>query len=155
MRAWYDIRSFTPEGRADDAGLTESVQRVNRYLEAEIARGIAPSRIVLAGFSQGGAVALSAGLRFPERLAGVLALSTYLPFPARLATEKSSANSDVPILMCHGQMDPVLNIGMGRAARAVLEEQGYTVEWREYPMQHEVCAAEIADIRRWLSARLV
>jgi phospholipase/carboxylesterase len=155
MRAWYDIRSFTPEGRADDAGLTASVQRVNRYLEAEIARGIAPSRIVLAGFSQGGAVALSAGLRFPERLAGVLALSTYLPFPARLATEKSSANSGVPILMCHGQMDPVLNIGMGRAARAVLEEQGYPVEWREYPMQHEVCAAEIADIRRWLSARLV
>ncbi|MCM2310947.1 MAG: alpha/beta hydrolase [Steroidobacteraceae bacterium] len=155
MRAWYDIRSFTPEGRADDAGLTASVQRINRYLEAEIARGIAPSRIVLAGFSQGGAVALSAGLRFPERLAGVLALSTYLPFPARLATEKSSANAGVPILMCHGQMDPVLNIGMGRAARAVLEEQGYPVEWREYPMQHEVCAAEIADIRRWLSARLV
>lgn len=154
MRAWYDIRSFTPEGRADDAGLAESVQRVNRYLETEIARGIAPSHIVLAGFSQGGAVALSACLRFSKRLAGVLALSTYLPFPARLAAEKSSANSDVPILMCHGLMDPVVTIGMGREARAVLESQGYPVEWHEYPMQHEVCAAEIQEIGRWLSARL-
>lgn len=154
MRAWYDIRSFSREGRADETGLADSVQRVNRYLEAEIGRGIDASRIVLAGFSQGGAVALSAGLRFTQRLAGVLALSTYLPFPARLATEKSHANEDVPILMCHGLMDPVVNIGMGREARTALEAQGYPVEWREYPMQHEVCAAEIAEIRRWLSTRL-
>jgi len=119
MRAWYDIKSFTPEGRADAAGLAESVQRVNRYLEAEIARGIAASRIVLAGFSQGGAVALSTALRFRERLAGVLALSSYLPFPARLAAEKSHANEDVPILMCHGRMDPVVPIAMGIEARDV------------------------------------
>jgi phospholipase/carboxylesterase len=154
MRAWYDIRSFTPEGRADAAGLAESVQRVNRYLDREAERGIATERMVLAGFSQGGAVALSAGLRFPRQLAGLLALSTYLPFPARLAAERSSANAGVPILMCHGRMDPVVNIDMGLEARAALEAQGYPVEWREYPMEHEVCAAELEAIGRWLTQRL-
>lgn len=154
MRAWYDIRSFTPEGRADAAGLAQSVQRVNRYLDTEIARGIAAERIVLAGFSQGGAVALAAGLRYPKRLAGLLALSTYLPFPERLALEKARANADVPILMCHGQVDAVVDIAMGREARATLEAQGYAVEWREYPMAHEVCAAELDDVGRWLARRL-
>lgn len=154
MRAWYDIKSFTPEGRADAAGLAESVARVNRYLDAEIERGMDSSRIVLAGFSQGGAVALSAALRFPKRLAGVLALSSYLPFPALLAAEKSAANAQVPVLMCHGQMDPVVEIGMGREARAVLESQDYPVEWREYAMQHEVCAEELDEIGRWLRRRL-
>ena len=150
MRAWYDIKSFTPEGRADAAGLAESVERVNEYLGREIARGIPASRIVLAGFSQGGAVALSAGLRFAERLAGLLALSTYLPFPARLEAGKSAANADVPILMCHGRMDPVVPIVMGIEARDVLGAQGYAVEWHEYPMQHEVCAAELAETAKWL-----
>jgi len=150
MRAWYDITSFTPEGRADAAGLAESVGRKNGYLEQEAARGIPASKIVLAGFSQGGAVALSAGLRFPERLAGLLALSTYLPFPARLEGEKSAANADVPILMCHGRMDPVVPIGMGTEARDVLAAQGYAVEWHEYPMEHEVCAAELGETAKWL-----
>jgi phospholipase/carboxylesterase len=150
MRAWYDITSFTPEGRADAAGLAESVGRVNGYLEQEAARGILASKIVLAGFSQGGAVALSAGLRFPERLAGLLALSTYLPFPARLEAEKSAANVDVPILMCHGRMDPVVPIAMGIEARDVLTAQGYAVDWHEYPMEHEVCAAELAETAKWL-----
>jgi phospholipase/carboxylesterase len=150
MRAWYDITSFTPEGRADAAGLAESVGRVNGYLEQEAARGIPASRIVLAGFSQGGAVALSAGLRFRARLAGLLALSTYLPFPARLEAEKSAANADVPILMCHGRMDPVVPIAMGTEARDVLTAQGYAVEWHEYPMEHEVCAAELGETAKWL-----
>ena len=154
MRAWYDIRSFTPEGRADAAGLAESVQRVNQYLEMEAERGISTERTVLAGFSQGGAVALSAGLRFPRQLAGLLALSTYLPFPARLGAERSSANAGVPVLMCHGRMDPIVEIGMGLEARAALEAQGYPVEWREYPMEHEVCAAELEEIGRWLTQRL-
>ena len=154
MRAWYDIRSFTPDGRADAAGLAESVQRVNKYLEMEAERGISTERTVLAGFSQGGAVALSAGLRFPRQLAGLLALSTYLPFPARLGAERSSANAGVPILMCHGRMDPIVEIGMGLEARAALEAQGYPVEWREYPMEHEVCAAELEEIGRWLTQRL-
>ena len=153
MRAWYDIKSFTPEGRADAAGLADSVQRVYRYLDSEIAGSVAAERIVLAGFSQGGAVALSAGLRYPKRLAGLLALSTYLPFPARLAQERSSANADVPILMCHGQMDPVVDIGMGREAREVLEAQGYPVEWREYPMEHEVCGPELEETGKWLVQR--
>ncbi len=154
MRAWYDIRSFTPDGRADAAGLAESVQRVNQYMEMEAERGISTERTVLAGFSQGGAVALSAGLRFPRQLAGLLALSTYLPFPARLGAERSSANAGVPILMCHGRMDPIVEIGMGLEARAALEAQGYPVEWREYPMEHEVCAAELEEIGRWLTQRL-
>ncbi len=154
MRAWYDIKSFTPAGRADAVGLAESVARVNAYLQMETARGIAASRIVLAGFSQGGAVALSAGLRFSERLAGLLALSTYLPFPERLAAERSTANSDLPILMCHGRMDPVVHFAMGTEARDALVAQGYPVEWHEYPMQHEVCAEELAQIGRWLRERL-
>jgi phospholipase/carboxylesterase len=154
MRAWYDIRSFTPDGRADAAGLAESVQRVNQYMEMEAERGISTERTVLAGFSQGGAVALSAGLRFPRQLAGLLALSTYLPFPARLGAERSRANAGVPILMCHGRMDPIVEIGMGLEARAALEAQGYPVEWCEYPMEHEVCAAELEEIGRWLTQRL-
>jgi phospholipase/carboxylesterase len=154
MRAWYDIKAFTPEGRADATGLAESTQRVNEYLKAEMARGVEASRIVLAGFSQGGAVALSGGLRFGERLAGLLVLSTYLPFPETLAAGKSAANSGVPILMCHGRMDPVVPVSMGLEARDVLTAQGYAVEWHEYPMQHEVCAEELVVIGRWLRARL-
>ncbi len=153
MRAWYDIRSFTPEGRADAAGLAQSVERVNGYLRHEIERGVAPSGIVLAGFSQGGAVALAAGLRFPEQLAGILALSTYLPFPESLAAERSAANADVPVLMCHGRLDPVVNVTLGQEAHDVLTTLGYPVEWHEYPMQHEVCAAEIAEVGRWLAER--
>lgn len=154
MRAWYDIKSFTPEGRADAAGLEESSRRITGCLEREVMRGVAADRIVLAGFSQGGAVALTAGLRFPERLAGILALSTYLPFPARLAEEKSAANTDVPILMCHGQLDPVVPVAMGLEARDQLRAQGYPVDWHEYPMQHEVCAEELALIARWMRQRL-
>jgi phospholipase/carboxylesterase len=153
MRAWYDIASFTPEGRADAAGLAESVGRVNGYLRHEIERGVAASRIVLAGFSQGGAVALAAGLRFPERLAGILALSSYLPFPQTLAAERSVANVDVPVLMCHGRLDPVVHLTLGQEARDVLTGLRYPVEWREYPMQHEVCAAEIAEVGLWLEQR--
>jgi phospholipase/carboxylesterase len=153
MRAWYDIRSFTPEGRADAAGLAESVGRVDGYLRNEVARGVAATGIVLAGFSQGGAVALAAGLRFPARLAGLLALSAYLPFPQTLAAERSIANADVPILMCHGRLDPVVHVTLGQEARDVLTTLGYPVEWHEYPMQHEVCTAEIAQVGRWLGER--
>jgi phospholipase/carboxylesterase len=127
---------------------------VDALLQAEIAAGVTASRIVLAGFSQGGAVALSAGLRFGERLAGLLALSTYLPFPETLAAGKSAANHDVPILMCHGRMDPVVPVAMGTEARDALRAAGYAVEWHEYPMQHEVCVAELKEIARWLRTRL-
>ncbi len=154
MRAWYDIKSFTPEGRADRDGLDESVRRVNSYLEAEITRGVPAERIVIAGFSQGGAVALSAGLRFRQRLAGVMGLSTYLPFPATLAKEKSTANADVPVLLCHGRLDPVVPVAMGMEARDLLTAEGYAIEWHDYQMQHEVCMEEISVIARWLRARL-
>ena len=150
MRAWYDIKAFTPEGRADAAGLEESVQRVHRCLAAEIASGMPPSRIVLAGFSQGGAVALSAGPRYPQRLAGLLAMSTYLPFPARFAAERTTVNADLPILMCHGRLDPVVPLAMGVEARDALVALGCPVEWHEYPVAHEVCRPELADISRWL-----
>jgi phospholipase/carboxylesterase len=154
MRAWYDIKAFTPEGRADVAGLDESARRVDDYLLRETGLGVPASRVVLAGFSQGGAVALHAGLRFPERLAGLLALSCYLPFPSTLAAERSAANLDVPILMCHGRMDPVVPVGMGLEARDTLKVQRYSVEWHEYPMQHEVCAEELAEVARWLRRQL-
>ena len=154
MRAWYDIKSFTPAGRADLAGTVESAQRVAGYIDREVQRGVAASRIVLAGFSQGGAVALHAGLRHPERLAGILAMSCYLPFPETLAAERAAANADVPILLCHGRSDPVVPIAMGLEARADLEAHGYAPEWHDYPMQHAVCMEEIADVARWLRQRL-
>jgi phospholipase/carboxylesterase len=154
MRAWYDIRSFTPEGRADAEGLAQSARRVEAYLRTEIASGVPASSVVLAGFSQGGAVALTAGLRFPERLAGLLALSAYLPYPATLARERAAANLDLPVLMCHGRSDPVVPIEMGIEAREHLRALNYPVEWHDYPMQHEVCPAEVVDISRWLYARL-
>jgi phospholipase/carboxylesterase len=153
MRAWYDIREFTPEGRADAAGLAESSARASRYLDREIERGVPPGRIVLAGFSQGGAVALTAGPRYPQRLAGLLALSTYLPFPERLAAERTEANAALPVLLCHGRQDPVVPLSMGFEARDVLVANGYDVEWHDYPMQHEVCAAELAHVAAWLAAR--
>ena len=155
MRAWYDIRSFSADGRADAAGLAESAQRVNDYLRSESALGVPASRVVLAGFSQGGAVALHAGLRYSQRLAGILALSAYLPFPGTLAAERSDANSDVPILMCHGVADPLVLFTMGTESRDVLRGHRYLVEWREYRMQHEVCAEELVEVGRWLRARLV
>jgi len=154
MRAWYDIISFTPEGRADAAGLAEASQRVMDYVRAESEAGVPASRVVLAGFSQGGAVALFAGLRHPERLAGILALSTYLPFPEKLAADKSAANAQVPILMCHGREDPMVKLWMGSESRDLLGSQGYGVEWHDYPMQHEICIEELADVSRWLRARL-
>ena len=154
MRAWYDIKSFTPAGRADIAGTVESSRRVADYVDRERQLGVAPARVVLAGFSQGGAVALYTGLRFPERLAGILAMSCYLPFPETLAAERSAANSDVPILLCHGRSDPVVPIAMGLETRRDLEAHGYAPEWHDYPMQHAVCTEEIADVTRWLQLRL-
>ena len=150
MRAWYDITSLDAAGRDDAPGLAASAARIAACLQAERARGVAVRRIVVAGFSQGGAVALHAGLAAPERLAGVLGLSTYLPLAASLRLTASAANSDVPILMCHGTADPVVPPALGRAARDTLVRLGHTVEWREYPMRHEVCAAEIAHVSRWL-----
>ena len=154
MRAWYDIKTLTAEGRADEPGIRESVAVVGQLITAERALGIAPGRIVIAGFSQGGALALNAALRHPEPLAGILALSAYLPLQALLANELAEANRQTPILMCHGQFDPVLPLALGVMACNWLRSSGYKVEWKEYPMQHQVCLPEIQDIAAWLRARL-
>jgi len=150
MRAWYDITSLSPEGRGSAAGLTDSVEQVGRRIAAQRAAGIAADRILIAGFSQGGAVALHAALTYPERLAGILALSTYLPVAETLDPRLSPANRDVPILMCHGMYDPVVHPSMGDSARQWLVERGFKVEWHAYPMQHQVSPAEIGDIGRWI-----
>ncbi|MGQ0384722.1 MAG: alpha/beta hydrolase [Gammaproteobacteria bacterium] len=149
MRAWYDIRTLTAEGRADEEGVHASVGIAGRYIAAERTAGIASDRIVLAGFSQGGAIALHAGLRHPEPLAGIVGLSTYLPLQAALAGELSGANRATPLLMCHGLYDPVLPHALGLMARDWLRAQGYAVEWREYPIQHQVCLPEIEAIADW------
>jgi len=154
MRAWYDIKGFGPERAEDDAGIRESEGVVKRYIEQEIAQGIPASKIVIAGFSQGGAIAFQTGLRYPHRLAGVMALSTYLPLRASVATEASAANRDLPILMCHGVQDPVVSLQMGEASRDVLQGLGYRIEWHSYPMEHSVCMEEVVDISKWLQARL-
>ena len=154
MRAWYDITGLGPDRKEDDAGIRESAGVVNGYIEQQNARGVATERIVIAGFSQGGAIALQASLRYPERLGGVMALSTYLPLRESVAAEASRANKDLPILMCHGLRDPMIAAAIGKASRDQLVSLGYTVEWQSYPMEHQVCMEEAHDISRWLQARL-
>jgi phospholipase/carboxylesterase len=147
MRAWYDV---TNDGRQDAAGVRASQGRVEALIARERKRGVGAGSIVLAGFSQGGAIALQAGLRHPERLAGILALSTYLPLPDTLEKEASQANRDLPIFMAHGTQDPVIPLSWAMRSRDHLLRLGYAVEWREYPMPHSVCAEEIADVGAWL-----
>jgi phospholipase/carboxylesterase len=154
MRAWYDIKALDGAGRDDEEGIRESAQRILAYITRERIHGIAAERIVLAGFSQGGAMALYTGLRHDETLGGILAMSTYLPLRAQLAAEAAAANRRVPILMCHGTRDPVVTYAFGAASRDALLASGYEVDWREYPMEHSLCAPEIDDIAGWLKARL-
>jgi phospholipase/carboxylesterase len=149
MRAWYDVYALEGQRREDGAGVRASQARVEELIAGEEARGIGASRIVLAGFSQGGAIALHTGLRHAERLAGIMALSTYLPLASTLATEAAAANRATPIFMAHGLYDPLIPIERATMSRRQLEA-GYAVEWHEYPMEHAVCAAEIADISAWL-----
>jgi phospholipase/carboxylesterase len=149
MRAWYEIVSFDP-AQEDGVGIRASAAAVARLVDRELERGVAADRIVLAGFSQGGAIALHLGLREPRRLAGVIALSTYLPLARALTREKSAANADLPIFMAHGDHDPVIPLEYAEASRRILEREGYGVEWHTYPMPHSVCAPEIAAIGAWL-----
>jgi phospholipase/carboxylesterase len=154
MRAWYDIVSLSAAGPPDEAGIRGSAALVAQWIAREVELGVAPGRIVIAGFSQGGAIALHTALRHAQRLGGVLALSTYLPLHDRLATEAAPANREVPILMCHGREDPVLPISMGIMSRDWLRGLGYAVKWKDYRMQHQVSMEEIADVSSWLQARL-
>ena len=150
MRAWYDLKSLERTSAEDLAGFWDTDARIRELLDREAERGIAPGRIVLGGFSQGGAASLYSAPRLAKRIAGVLALSCYLPLMERLLAERSAENCATPIFMAHGRADPVLNLSMGLASRDALRQLGYTVEWHEYPMAHAVCAAEIADIRAFL-----
>jgi len=153
MRAWYDIASLDFNHRADRVGVEESAKQVEALIDAEIANGTPAERIVLAGFSQGGVIALHLGTRINKKLAGIMALSTYMCEPENLTSEASDANKSTPILMAHGQQDNVVPVFMGNAAYKVLEENGYPVTWQDYPMQHSVCLEEINHISAWLQAR--
>lgn len=160
MRAWYDIKVLSSSGLAgpgmeDETGIRDSERRVRALIDHEIGQGIPANRIVLAGFSQGGAIVLQTALRHPQRLAGALALSTYLPLRTQLAAEASTANRDLPILMCHGTEDPVVPLALGERSRETLAALGYPLDWRTYRMQHQVCPEEIADIGVWLQQRLL
>ena len=150
MRAWYDIRENDFNNRADLEGVRRSQALVEAMIAHETARGIPARRVVLAGFSQGGAIALHAGLRHPERLAGIVALSAYLIAPAALATEASAANRDLPIFMAHGTLDPVVQFRWAELSRQALVAAGYAVEWRTYPMPHSAVPEEIAAIGAFL-----
>jgi len=149
MRAWYDILQLGG-GPEDEKGIRASQGLLGKLIEREKSRGIPASRIVLAGFSQGGAIVLQAALRYPERLAGVLALSTYLPLAAKLAEERHAANAALPIFMAHGSFDDIIPLARAERSRELLEAAGYRVQWHAYPMPHSVCAPEIADLSRFL-----
>jgi phospholipase/carboxylesterase len=150
MRAWYDILGFDRKAKEDEAGFRASDAAVRELIADQVTRGIPAKRIVLAGFSQGGAVSLYTALRYPERLGGVMALSTYLPLGGSLASERAPANEGTSIFMAHGLTDAVLPLAMGLESRDVLKALGFSIEWHQYPMAHSVCAAEIADIRAFL-----
>lgn len=158
MRAWYDIRNFSAEelgggDRADSAGVLESVAQVEALVAREGERGIPPERVVLAGFSQGGAIALSAGLRRVQPLAGIVALSTYLPMAPQAAQFLQHAAVRQPVFMAHGSGDPVVPLRAGEHSAQVLRSLGFALEWHAYPMAHSVCAEEIRDLGDWLSQR--
>jgi phospholipase/carboxylesterase len=153
MRAWYDVSFGDLEGksrRADEQGVRESEAQINALIEREEKRGIKAGSILLAGFSQGGAIALHTGLRHPRKLAGVMALSTYLPLGESLPSEGSPANKATPVFMAHGMFDNVVPLMMGAGSMTYLSGLGYPVEWHQYPMQHSVCPEEIRDIGAWL-----
>jgi len=150
MRAWFDILAAGFPRRVDMEGFLESVGHLERLIEEENRRGVPPERIVLAGFSQGGSIALHTGLRYEKPLAGILALSTYLPTLDSLSGEMSRANGQIPIKMAHGFMDPMVPLENAQEARDELVRLGYPVEWSQYPMGHAVCPEEIDDVRSWL-----
>jgi phospholipase/carboxylesterase len=154
MRAWYDILGTEAARREDEDGLRASQALVEALIARERARGVAASRIVLGGFSQGCAMTMMTGLRHAERLAGLVGLSGYLPLAGSLAAERSSANADVPIFIAHGRHDGMIPIARAIASRDALAAIGHPVEWHEYPMQHSVCLEEIAHLRVWLLQRL-
>ncbi|HEY3521457.1 MAG TPA: dienelactone hydrolase family protein, partial [Rhodanobacteraceae bacterium] len=154
MRAWYDIAGFDLSQRQDEAGVRASVAQVEQLIAREAERGVPSGRVILAGFSQGGAVALATSLRHAGRLAGVIALSTYLPIAEIIAAERHSANAQLPVFMAHGTFDPVVPLRLGEISRELLRGFGHPLDWHTYPMAHQVCPQEIYDLADWLSVRL-
>lgn len=150
MRAWYDIYTLNNLHSEDRAGIQASEQAIARLIQQQQATGIASTRIILAGYSQGGALALHTGLRYPARLGGILGLSTYLPLIEHIAAEVRPENKQTPIFLAHGQYDDVLPFALGEKTRDYLQAAGYPVEFYAYPMAHQMCLKEIADISRWL-----
>jgi len=150
MRAWYDILSFDRQSPQDEPGIRATDAAVGELIQRENGRGIPTERIVLAGFSQGGAIALFSGVRYRERLAGIMGLSCYLLLESRLEPERQAVNHATPVFLAHGSQDPVVDIRAGLIAKQALEAAGYPLEWHAYPMPHAVCQPEIADIAAWL-----
>ena len=150
MRAWYDIKVNDLVRHEDEGGLRASQLQVEALIAREKARGIPASRIILAGFSQGCAMALQTGLRHPEKLAGLMCLSGYVPLAAKAAEERSAASLDTPVFMVHGLHDGVIPIARAEQSRDLLESLGYKVEWHQYVMQHSLCQEEVDDIGAWL-----
>lgn len=155
MRAWYDILGTDIAKREDETGLRESQELINQLIAREVARGIPTERILLAGFSQGCAMTLQTGLRYPQKLAGLLCLSGYVPLSDKLAAERHAANQATPIFLVHGRADPVIPIQRAEQSRDLLKSLAYQVEWHEYMMQHSVCEEEITDISLWLKKVLL
>lgn len=150
MRAWYDITSLDRSAPQDEAGIRDSRERVEALLAREAERGVPASRTVLAGFSQGGAIAMHAGLRHAGRLAGIVALSSWLPLAETLGAEASPANATTPCFLGHGTEDPMVPVEFGRRTRDLLDDGERPVEWHDYPMPHAVCPEEVRDLRAWL-----
>ena len=150
MRAWYDVFHSDFNNQQDEPGIRSSQKAVDALIEREIQRGIASRHILLAGFSQGGAMALQVGLRQANPLAGIMALSCYLPLAETLLTEACAINASIPIFMAHGTYDSVIPVAHAIASREKLLTANYSLEWHEYPMEHTVCKQEMADISRWL-----
>jgi len=154
MRAWYDVISLDRSGPQDEAGIRDSAASLLQLIEREKERGVDASRIVLAGFSQGGAIAMHTAMRVPQRLAGLMALSTWMPLESTIGEEvvdnSESQPRELPVLMAHGTFDPMLPLAAGQHAREIMQDAGFKVQWHEYPMAHAVCAEEISEIRKWL-----
>jgi len=158
MRGWYDVMSLNRDGAQDEEGIRQSTLILESLIERERKRGIESNRIIIAGFSQGGAIAIHTALRYPKKLGGLLALSTYLPLESSLKNEvvenERSQPRDLPIFLAHGQYDPVIPFDAGKKSGLILEEMGFPVSWNEYPMDHSVCQSEIKDIGLWISKNL-
>ncbi len=155
MRAWYDIKTLSFQDRADMEGVERSTGQVKALIEAELENGIAPSRLVLAGFSQGGVIAYHLGLRFEQQLAGIMTLSTYMCDPDMAGQGWHEANRTTPMFASHGAYDEMVPIALGKSAYLKAKDAGYNIEWQQYPMQHNVCMEQLQDISNWLQNRLL